>query len=118
MVYVENIYHDLYELSDHELQKKSWQNLDSTYVSSYVELMCRLFDDDLFDEFVIAICQKAAKNSILVEKLTMLHAKLNSYDASGKEDIDILNDPDWLAIIDIAHDIVCHWYDYMQLYLK
>ena len=35
-----------------------------------------------------------------------------------KEDIDILNDPDWLAIIDIAHDIVCHWYDYMQLYLK
>ena len=118
MVYLENIYHDLYELSNHDLQKKAWQGLEPNYVSSYGELMCRLFDDDLFDEFVITICQKTAKNASLAEKLITLQTKLNSYDDSGKEDIDILNDPHWYVIIDIAQDIVAHWHEYVQLYTE
>lgn len=45
---IENIYRDLLELSDITLQKKLWlnQNNNTGLLSSYSELMCRLFDDN------------------------------------------------------------------------
>ena len=48
---IQNIYENLLELSDLNLQKEIWFNIENTkgLVSSYAELMNRLFDDDSGD---------------------------------------------------------------------
>ena len=47
---IKNIYSDILELSSLEKQKKYWLNNDPENASSYVEVMCRLFDDNDFDD--------------------------------------------------------------------
>ena len=50
---IKNIYSDILELSDLELQKKLWlnENNETGLISSYTELMCRLFDDNKIEDF-------------------------------------------------------------------
>jgi hypothetical protein len=51
---VENIYNDILELSDVNIQRKLWLNEanNTGLISSFTELMCRLFDDNNLDGFI------------------------------------------------------------------
>jgi hypothetical protein len=113
--YLENIHRDLLEMSDVELQKRYWNNADSNHVSSYTELMCRLFDDDCFDDFINEIKREESTNLHEVDQILKLHEKLNSYDEAGKSDQDILSDPKWHEIIELARIIINKWPQYMTM---
>ncbi|WP_010578177.1 hypothetical protein [Leptospira alexanderi] len=104
---LENIYKDILELSDKEKQKQYWFGKNHEHISSYVELMCRLFDDNNFEEFVDNI--KNYKGSKLRESLISLKELLESYDEGDKEDTEILLDPQWDLIVEQARKVISVW---------
>lgn len=109
---VENIHRDLLELSNIELQRSYWNNMDRRHVSSYAELMSRLFDDDGFDEFVSALEKGAGSNTPETKKIVELREMLDSYNDDGKSDNDILGDSRWHDIVKQAQTVVEHWPKY------
>lgn len=64
-------------------------------ISSYVELMCTLFDDFAFDEFV--------DNEIKQIGIS------TQYDESNKMQRDIINDPKWEMIMMQAKLVITFW---------
>jgi hypothetical protein len=108
---IENIYEDLLELSDLNLQKKLWLNNDNDtgHISSYMELMNRLFDDDNFDLFIDKGAGELGFEPNLILKLDQLRSLLNSYEEGTKTDSDIVIDPQWSLISNHASLAVKAW---------
>ncbi len=123
MVILDHIYDDLYELSNIGLQKRLWlgECVDIGYVSSSTELFCRLFDDDLFDDFVMTLNKEEYENLEIIYKLITLHTKLNEYndnlEIKNLEDVEILEDPKWFEIVSVAQEVLHNWKMYMYIYL-
>lgn len=107
----ENIYEHLLELSDLNLQKKLWlrDGNDTGLISSHMELMNRLFDDDKFDLFIDKGARELGVAPTVILKLDQLRSMLNSYEEGAKTDSDILNDPHWSLISDHASLAVKTW---------
>ena len=105
-----NIYNDLLELSDIHLQRKLWlnQNNDTGEISSHAELMCRLFDDDGFDNFIDEIAIKTGMNSQLILELDKLRTVLNIYKQKDSDE-EIISDPFWQKIIQHAKRVITDW---------
>jgi hypothetical protein len=106
-----NIYEDLIELSDLNLQKKLWLNEgnDTGLSSSYAELMNRLFDDDNFDLFIDKGARGLGIAPTLILELNQLRSLLNSYEEGTKTDYEILIDPQWSLISNHASLAVKIW---------
>jgi hypothetical protein len=106
----ENIYSDIEELSDKSFQEKVWLGKNDKYVSSFVEVMCRLFDDNRFeDEFwKEENLQGLNFTPQLLMELKLLKEMLNSYEEKPT-DIEILNDPKWDKIIAQAKKVKSLW---------
>ncbi len=95
---MKNIYFDILELSSEEIQRRRWLGQDPVEISSYTEIMCRLFDDNKFEDFL-----RDPKTVKLLSKQTidgMVDLKIMSdrYVEKGT-DFEILNDPNWKVII-------------------
>jgi hypothetical protein len=97
---IKNIHSDLIELSSIELQKSYWLGNDPEYISSYVELMCRLFDDSSFENF-ISNGEKFGLNKHQINLLSELSDSLNSY-KERVTDQEIIADPEWNKISEKA----------------
>lgn len=97
---VDYIYKNIVVLSDIELQKKLWlnQNNDTGLISSYTELMCSLFDDFGFDDFVEKESSNIGLSKSLIFELSKLKELLNNY-VEKETDEDIINDSEWERII-------------------
>ena len=106
----EAIYDVITELADVDLQRKYWlnENNDTGYISSYVELMCTLFDDLDFDEFVDNSEEKRGLSYSAVCELVKLRDMLNNYQEKG-EDREIIEDPKWKEIVNQAKEVVKKW---------
>jgi|LakMenE29Apr09ns_1017244.scaffolds.fasta_scaffold03739_2 hypothetical protein len=101
-------YESLVELSDIEIQKKRWLNINnnSGLISSFDELYCSLFDDMDFDFEITKI-----QNQNLENKLIILKNKLNNYSEPIEKngffsDSKIIEDPNWVKICDFAKEII------------
>lgn len=95
----------LEELSDIEFQKRIWLHGEGPEVSSYVEVVCQLFDDtgigDIINEPEEGVVVSEALDPILRE----LSDIFDSLDYKiGTERI--LNHPKWLRVIEIASQAV------------
>lgn len=103
-----NIFNKIVELSDVELQKKMWlnENNDTGKISSYIEVMCSLFDDNAFDDFV-STNRKEVPSNVMLE-LRLLKDLLNSYNEK-ESDKDIINDEGWLKIVNQAKKVLKDW---------
>ena len=102
-----NIYNDIKELSDIHLQRKLWlnENNDTGYISSYIEAINRLFDDDNFDD------NSAFREGFsidIINDFDKLRSLLNEYQEKDTEK-EILNDPNWHVIVNFAKSIVKKW---------
>lgn len=98
----------LSEMSDLKYQHIVWLGHDPLIVSSFTELMCRLYDDFTFKDFIKIIPLKSF-NPDLVKRLNDLDSKIESFNkspASEKDDITIINDPAWIDIANDAKDIL------------
>lgn len=112
---MQNIYNDLLELSDLDLQMKLWlnENNDTGLISSYIELMNRLFDDNGFDDFIDNDAPKIGIDSTVVSELNKLRNSLNEYEEKGT-DREIISDTRWVKISEQAKLVVKMWNDYLS----
>lgn len=104
-----NIYNDLLELSDRDVQNVDWLTGANGKASSYIELMCRLFDDNDFDSFVEREIYELKTSDEFIKKVQDLRNSLNAYDGDDKSSIEIIDDPNWHKIIDKAKAVVSIW---------
>ncbi len=107
---MQNIYNDLLELSDLDFQRKLWlnENNDTGLISSYIELMNRLFDDNSFDDFIDNNAPKIAIDPNVVSELNKLRNSLNEYEEKGT-DREIISDPRWVKISEQAKLVIKMW---------
>jgi len=100
----------LVELSDIDMQKKLWLNIDNDtgLISSYSELFNSLLGDFDFDYEI-----KVLEDEDLKQNLTQLKVMLEEYkepnyywNDDGYDDNIILNDPNWQKIVLFAKEIV------------
>ena len=49
---LQNIYNEILEISNKDIQEESWLGKNPNKSSSYAEVMCRLFDDNNFTYFI------------------------------------------------------------------
>ena len=111
-IFAKGIYEEILIISSEELQNEMWLNADSKLVSSYAEVMCSLYDDNLFEEFVNYGCIKLSFNESLIKNLRKLNILLKLFKNTGyqhKFDENIINDKNWLSIIKVAKKIIKNW---------
>jgi uncharacterized protein YjcR len=107
---LKNIYEDLIELSDKEMQNYLWlsNNENKKIISSYTEVMSRLYDDNNFDHFIDKEIPKLTKNKNLIIQLKKLRGLLDSYEQK-ETDLEIYNDPKWSTIVEQANVVLKLW---------
>jgi hypothetical protein len=107
---IANIYRLIAELANLSLQRKLWlnENNDTGLISSYSELMCSLFDDFNFDDFVDNEAVKIGLSKSLIYELSKLRELLNSCDEKGTDE-DIISDPEWRKVVEQAKIIIKEW---------
>jgi hypothetical protein len=107
---VRNIYDDILEMSDLELQKKLWlnENNDSELISSYTELMCRLFDDNDIVGFINNIALEKGFTIKVLAEIKLLIDLLNSY-KEKQSDREIIYDPEWHKVVEQAKVVLKVW---------
>ena len=105
---LKNIYEDLLELSSTDMQKQLWLGGSSNEISSFSELMSRLFDDSHFDDFVDRDAENLGLKAELVLELQNLRDLLNHYKEKDT-DLEIITDPKWLAVVTQAVKVLNIW---------
>lgn len=107
---IKNIYDRILEASDTTLQRKLWLNEknDEELISSYDELMCNLFDDYAFDEFIDNKASEYGFAQKIIQELDELRKLLNNY-TKKPNDVDIINDPEWIKITNQAKVCIKNW---------
>jgi len=105
-----NIFFHILEISDIEFQKRAWFGQYKNYISSYSELMCRLFDDDKYTLFINQYAKSLGYSFSFIKKLNALELKLNSFNKNELlSDLEIINDSYWHKISDMAKTIIQGW---------
>ncbi|MDD2576668.1 MAG: hypothetical protein PHV76_04110 [Bacteroidales bacterium] len=108
---IEQIYDRIVEISDVQLQRKLWlnENNDLDIMSSYVELMCSLFDDFHFDDFIDETALKIGLSNSTILELNKLRDMLNNYNEGNKSYEEIINDTEWLKVVEQAQEVLKIW---------
>lgn len=108
---IEQLYNTIVETSDITLQRKMWlnENNDLGLISSYVELMCSLFDDFYFDDFIDSTAAKIGLPNSTILELNKLRDMLNNYNEGNKSDEEIINDSEWLKVVEQAQEVLKKW---------
>jgi hypothetical protein len=103
IIFTKSIYEVILEISSVELQIQMWLGINPELVSSYSEVRCKLYDDNLFEEFVSSGAGKMKFTTEMILKLQKLNELLNSYEKTGcnyQYDRDIIKDKNWLIIVE------------------
>ena len=71
--------------------------------------MCRLFDDNDFDNFIDIESKKSGMSYKLVNELKKLRELLNQYEEGDKTDKEIIEDPIWGLVVNQAKIVLDYW---------
>jgi hypothetical protein len=106
-----NIHDDVNELSNLNLQRKLWlnENNNTGLISSYVEVMCRLFDDNGMDNFIDEDSTTYNLDTSIIKELKTLRTLILDYDETHKTDCEIINDPEWQKISKQSQIVISYW---------
>ncbi|MFD2162264.1 hypothetical protein ACFSJU_07655 [Paradesertivirga mongoliensis] len=99
-----SIFNAIKDVADIDSQKKTWLGKDPHYISSFSEVINILYDDFDFEQYVKYYEQVKGKDALYI-LFSELDEKINEYDASGKTDEQILEDPPWIEITQKAKEI-------------
>lgn len=106
-----NIYNNIEELSNLDLQYKVWIKAEiPNYVSSYIELINR-FDDNDYEGFITKDIKEFDLKEEFIHKLVEVHTLLENYNGIDKTHLEIINDQAWRAISDVAKEVKALWED-------
>lgn len=103
--WLQGIYKIVTEISDRTFQERIWIKGEGPQVSSWTEVICRLFDDYDFDSFLDEYATQIGISSTLHKHLYQLRDKLNTYQQK-ETDAEIVVDPEWQQISQFAQDIL------------
>ena len=95
------------QIGDREFQERVWLRGDGPEVSSWEEIICTLYGDCQFKEF-IEECLALGVHLNLVNELRVFGIKLDSYLQRTPETMpasDVLQDPEWATIVEHAQRI-------------
>nr|WP_315111259.1 hypothetical protein [uncultured Campylobacter sp.] len=112
---VKGIYDNIEEASSIKQQKIYWLNENNVegYISSYTELMCTLFDDFNFDDFVKNTACRLGFPPKLIELLQEFRDAIKNYQAKDEaDDRVIIEDPNWHIVVEKTRDIIKEWDKY------
>ena len=112
---VKSIYDNIEEASSIKQQKMYWLNENNVdgYISSYIELMCTLFDDFDFDDFVKNTACHLGFPPKLIELLQEFRDAIKNYQAKDEtDDRAIIEDPNWHIVVEKARDAIKEWDKY------
>lgn len=111
------IYYWIKEISDIKQQKMHWlneNNIDNG-VSSYIEIMCSLFDDLKFDDFVENTAPALGFPVKLISLLRDFRDELKNYIAvDDNDDEAIIKDPNWQIVVKKAQNVIVAWDEYKE----
>lgn len=99
-----NIAFAIKDMSDLEFQKTVWMGLDPKNVSSFGEILCVLYDDLCFDDYL-----EYLETNFGQDKLYLLMKELDNMVSAYKpnlQDWQILRDPLWLMITEKAKEVI------------
>ena len=112
---IKGIYDNIEEASSIKQQKMYWLNENNVdgYISSYIELMCTLFDDFDFDDFVKNTVCHLGFPPKLIELLQEFRDTIKNYQAKDEtDDRAIIEDPNWHIVVEKAQDVIKEWDKY------
>lgn len=112
---VKGIYDNIEETSSIKQQKMYWLNENNVdgYISSYIELMCTLFDDFDFDDFVKNTACHLGYPPKLIELLQKFRDAIKNYQAKDEtDDRAIIEDLNWHIVVEKARDTIKEWDKY------
>ena len=107
--WIENIYGMISYFSDINTLSNSWYGFDKKNASYFGEEVSLLFDSFSFDNFIEDLRSKSIRKELL-EAIVDFRDHLFSYEEpkSGLA-LDILNDPNFLKIVDKAKLVIDQW---------
>ena len=111
-IFTKAIYQELFMISDIKILEQMWLNPNSKLISSYNEFICTLYDDNLFDDFALFGAKVMGFTHELISLLQKFDMLINNFDKKSiiyKSDKDLVNDDDWLIIVELAKEIVLVW---------
>lgn len=103
-----NIYEDILEISKREFQEELWLGKNPKKCSSFTEVMCRLFDDNSFEDFLNSSVYEIGFSPEIISELKILHAKLENY-SELSSDAEIINDSKWEEVRKKAQNVILLW---------
>jgi hypothetical protein len=115
LIWKNNIFNAIKDLSDIDTQKLAWSGKHSIYISSFSEILGVLYDD--FDiERYIAYYKSIFQSNNLHTLLCQLDEMIKEYKETGYgieikaqgHEI-ILKDPKWIEITEKAKEIISQW---------
>ena len=95
------------DVADREFQERSWFNKSTTEVSSPDEVICTLFDDALFEEFLES--DEIGLNDIQRQLGKKLAKAMSQYNCIIDTKLDaqaVFDDPTWGRIRKLAQDFL------------
>jgi hypothetical protein len=106
-LWVRNILDIVQEFSSEEFQKRVWLEGKGPEVSSFIEAACGFFDDNNADELIDVQWRQVGLTEEQRNKLAHFRDALevlNKRTPETPNDADILNDPEWPKIRQLAKD--------------
>lgn len=103
-----NIFNDILEISDREFQRVVWLGRCPTICSSFVEVYCRLYDDDDFSSFVSVDSIAIGFSDDTIQAFKDLIELMERY-VELETDAEIIEDPNWIIITEQASVVVQLW---------
>lgn len=108
-IWLRNVTNGVKEIASAEFQEKGWVKGEIHDYCSYIDTMCGLFDDSLFDDFIDEQAKKFGLTDDQIQKLDQLRQAIRKFEKryGGYEDPSIIiKDPEWLKIRQIAKEVL------------
>ena len=103
--WLKNVMNTVREIADPEFQQRVWVDGAGPEFSDWTEVMCKLFDDFLFDDFVDRDWQQFGFSSESHQLLVQLREQLNNYEEK-ETNAEIVADPKWQQIREFAGKVL------------
>jgi hypothetical protein len=105
--WLKNVLNTLKEIADPEFQQRVWVDGAGPEISDWTEVMCKLFDDFHFDDFIDIDWQQFGLSSESHQLLVQLREQLNNYEEK-ETNAEIVADPKWQEISKFAGNVLAH----------
>lgn len=108
VIWKNNILKSLIDLSDIEFQRETWLGKSPYFISSYIETVSTLFDDNDFERYVEYYKSIYGADNLYSEFESLI-MMVNQYNEPNSDEL-ILKDEKWILITKKGKEIINKWF--------